>query len=264
MYKLVAIDLDDTLLTDQLELTDGTRKALEAAQAKGVTITLATGRMYASARNVARQIGLRVPLITYQGALVKHSEDGTVFYERYVPQEVIRYVFDYAAKHDLHLQAYVNDELIAARENERLIAYSRNSKIPYRIEPDFAKLAEYPMHKLLIIDEPDILDQIKAEFEQQYGKIAHFTKSKPNFLEVMHPEGTKGHALQHLAAQIGCSIEETIAIGDSYNDLEMLQTAGLGVAMGNAVEALKEAADFVTYSNNEEGVRHVIEKFILS
>ncbi|WP_438448370.1 Cof-type HAD-IIB family hydrolase [Gorillibacterium sp. sgz5001074] len=263
MYKLVALDLDDTLLNDELDITEGTRNAMTAAMERGVVITIATGRMYASAKQVADRLGLEVPLITYQGALVKHAKDGTVLYEKNVPPEVVRYVFEYAAEHGLHLQSYHNDRLLAKEENERLIAYSKLSNIPYDIEPDFGKLAAKSTPKLLMIDEPEKLDRLLEELKKAFGGQAHITKSKPNFLEIMHPEGTKGHALRHLAEHYGIRQEETIGIGDSWNDKELVVEAGLGVAMANAVEALKEVADYITTSNNEEGVRRVIEKFIL-
>lgn len=264
MYKLVALDLDDTLLNDELDITEGTRNALNAAMELGVVITIATGRMYASARQVAARLGLEVPLITYQGALVKHAKDGTVLYERNVPSDVVRYVFEYASQHGLHLQSYHNDRLLAKEENDRLIAYSRMSNIPYDIEPDFNRLAEKSTPKLLMIDEPDKLDQVLADLKAAVGDKAHITKSKPNFLEIMHPEGTKGHALQHLAAHFGIRQEETIGIGDSWNDRELVEQAGLGVAMANAVDSLKQVADYITASNNEDGVKQVIEKFILN
>lgn len=263
MYKLVAIDLDDTLLTDNLEVTPGTKAALEQAMSRGVVVTIATGRMYASAKQTAERIGLEVPLITYQGALIKHAKDGTVLYERYVPADVVAHIFDYAENHGLHLQAYYNDELIAKHENDKLTAYSKLSNIPYTIEPDFAKLADKPFPKLLMIDEPERLDAVMSELKASLGDRAHITKSKPNFLEIMHPEGTKGHALKHLADHFGCSMDQTIGIGDSWNDRELLERAGLGVAMGNAVPALKEIADYITHDNNDEGVRHVVEKFVL-
>lgn len=264
MYKLVALDLDDTLLNDELDITEGTREALFAAMERGVVITIATGRMYASAKQVAERLGLEVPLITYQGALVKHAKDGTVLYEKNVPSDVVRYVFEYAAEHGLHLQSYHNDKLLAKEENDRLIAYSKLSNIPYDIEPDFGKLAGKATPKLLMIDEPEKLDRVLAELKNAIGDRAHITKSKPNFLEIMHPEGTKGHALHHLASYYGIRQEETIGIGDSWNDRELVVEAGLGVAMANAVDALKQVADYITSSNNEEGVRQVIEKFILA
>lgn len=263
MYKLVAIDLDDTLLNDNLEISEGTRSSLKTAIARGVVITIATGRMYASAKKIADKLDLEVPLITYQGALVKHAKDGTVLYERNVPPEVVRYVFEYASKNGLHLQAYHNDTLVAKEENEKLIGYCRLNNISYEIEPDFDRLAEKTAPKLLMIDEPEKLDQVMTELKAVIGDKAHITKSKPNFLEIMHPEGTKGHALTQLAAHYGIRQEETIGIGDSWNDRELIQQAGLGVAMGNAVSALKEVADYVTSGNNEDGVRHVIDKFVL-
>lgn len=264
MYKLIAIDVDDTLLTDDLIVTDGTREAMEAAIAAGVTVTLATGRMFASAHKIARQIKLNVPIITYQGALVKTLLDEQVLYERSVPADAALELHDYCVKHGLHLQLYVDDELYGTEDNEKIKAYSRQSNIPYRIEPDFGRLITKPLNKMLVIDDPDRLDAIALELAPLLGDRVHMTKSKAHYLEFMHKEGTKGHALQFMARHLGCTMDQTIAIGDAWNDREMIQAAGLGVAMGNSIEALKEIADYVTFTNNEEGVRHVIEKFVLN
>ncbi|GKU75977.1 Cof-type HAD-IIB family hydrolase [Paenibacillus sp. L3-i20] len=263
MYKLIAIDVDDTLLNDELIVTEGTKKAMEAAIAQGVTVTLATGRMFASAQKIASQINLNVPIITYQGALVKTLLDGQVLYERYVPIDAAKELHAYCEKNGLHLQLYVNDELYGAHDNDRIKAYSELTNIPYRIEPDTNKLIEQPMNKLLIIDEPERLDEIALELQPLIGDRVHITKSKAHYLEFMHKEGTKGHALQFLASHLGCTMNETIAIGDAWNDREMIEAAGLGVAMGNAVDTLKALADYVTLSNNDDGVKHVIDKFVL-
>lgn len=263
MYKLIAIDVDDTLLNDELAVSEGTRRAMEQAIAMGVTVTLATGRMFASAQKIARQIELNVPIITYQGALVKTLLDGQVLYERNVPTDAAITLHDYCVKHGLHLQLYVNDELYGTEDNDKIKAYSALSKIPYKIESDFGALIKQPLNKLLVIDDPARLDEIALELQPLIGDVVHITKSKAHYLEFMHKEGTKGHALQFMAEHLGCTMDQTIAIGDAWNDREMVQAAGLGVAMGNAVESLKELADYVTLSNNEEGVRHVIEKFVL-
>ncbi|OBR66382.1 hydrolase [Paenibacillus oryzae] len=263
MYKLIAIDVDDTLLRDDLTVSEGTKKAMEAAIAKGVTVTLATGRMFASAQKIAKQIELNVPIITYQGALVKTLLDGQVLYERNVPTDAAAELYDYCLKHGLHLQVYVNDVLYGTEDNDKIKAYSALSKIPYRIQEDYSALITQPLNKLLIIDQPERLDQIALELQPLIGDRVHMTKSKAHYLEFMHKEGTKGHALQFMAEHLGCSMDETIAIGDAWNDREMIQAAGLGVAMANSVDSLKELADYVTLSNNEDGVRHVIEKFVL-
>ncbi|WP_028560449.1 Cof-type HAD-IIB family hydrolase [Paenibacillus pinihumi] len=262
-YKLIAIDVDDTLLNDELQVTARTKQALQQAIEQGVTVTLATGRMYASAQNIARQIELNVPIITYQGSLVKTLLDGQVIYERYVPTEAAKKLYEYCEAKGLHLQLYVDDVLYVKEENDKIAGYSRLSKIPYVVAPNFADLVLQPQMKMLIIDEPELLDKVAVELKALIGDIAHITKSKPHFLEIMHKEGTKGHALAFLASHIGCTLEEAIGIGDSWNDHEMLEMAGLGVAMGNALPSLKEIANYVTRSNNEDGVAHVIEKFVL-
>jgi len=262
-YRLVAIDVDDTLLTDELTITEGTKRALEAAAAQGCVVTLATGRMYPSAVKIAGQLGLNVPIITYQGALIKNLLDGEVLYERPVPEDVALDVVAFAEENGLHLQAYENDRLIALYDNEKAKAYSALTNVPYEVQSDFRAIAKRGSTKLLMIDEPETLDALIPALKERLGERAHVTKSKPNYLEVVHPEATKGHALLHLAAHYGIPREETIAIGDSWNDHEMIEAAGLGVAMANAVEPLKRVADYVTSSNNDEGVRKVVEQFIL-
>jgi Cof subfamily protein (haloacid dehalogenase superfamily) len=235
------------------------------AISRGAHLTIATGRMFDSAQKIARQVGLNVPIITYQGSLIKNLLDEEVLYERSVPVDVAARLYDYCKANDLHLQSYVGDKLYAPEENDKLRAYAAQSKIPYTIEPDFKRIiANDRQTKLLIIDEPARLDALLPELRDMFGGEIHLTKSKPNYLEFMHLEGTKGHALRFLAAFYGIPMEETIAMGDAMNDHEMVEAAGLGVAMANAVPALKEIADYVTLSNNEDGVKHVLDKFVLN
>ncbi|QYR20653.1 Cof-type HAD-IIB family hydrolase [Paenibacillus sp. sptzw28] len=264
MYKLIAIDIDDTLLTDELTVTPGTKEALAEAIAQGVFVTLATGRMFPSAKKIAKQVELNVPIITYQGSLVKTLLDEQVLYERSVPKDAAKQLFDFCKERGLHVQMYVNDVLYVQQDTEKARGYAALSKIPFVVEPDFNKLTDKPSTKMLIIDEPAYLDEIAEQLAPLIGDRVHITKSKPHYLEFTHKEGTKGHAIAFMAEHIGCTMDEVIAIGDSWNDHEMIEAAGLGVAMENALPKLKEIAQFVTKSNNEEGVRHVIEKFILN
>lgn len=263
-YRLIAIDLDDTLLNDNLEVTEATRDALAAAVAQGVQVTLATGRMFASAKQTAAQVGLNVPLITYQGSLVRNLLDEAVLYERAVDPEAVRRLYEYTRERKLHLQTYIDDRLYSFDDGDRLAAYARQSNIPYIVEPTLDALPAGNHTKLIIIDEPAVLDEIAPDLHALLGRDVHITKSKPHYLEFTHREGTKGHALRFLAAHFGYTMDQTIAIGDSWNDREMIEAAGLGVAMANAVPALREIADYVTLGNNEDGVKHVIDKFILS
>ncbi|BBI32111.1 Cof-type HAD-IIB family hydrolase [Cohnella abietis] len=264
-YRLIAMDLDDTLLTDELTVSDTTRQALNDAIAKGAHLTIATGRMFDSAQKIARQVGLNVPIITYQGSLIKNLMDEEVLYERSVPTDVAQQLFEYCQAHGLHLQSYIADKLYVQADGEKIQNYAKQSNIPYTIEPDFSQIIKHEKQtKLLIIDEPARLDALLPELKALFGSKVHLTKSKPNYLEFMHPEGTKGHALRFLAAHYGIPMEETIAMGDAMNDHEMVAAAGLGVAMENAVPALKEIANFVTLSNNNDGVAHALQKFVIN
>lgn len=263
MYKLIAIDLDDTLLRDDLQVTSGTIDAITAAISQGVTVTLATGRSFPSAQKIAAQVGLNVPIITYQGSLIKNLIDGRVLYERAVPPEAARYIYEYSEKHGLHLQLYFGDGLYVKEDNEKIKSYTRLTSLPYKVAENFRELVSMPQTKMLIIDEPARLDQIAEELRESLKDQVHITKSKAHYLEFLHKEGNKGAAVSFLADHIGCQMDQVIAIGDSWNDREMLEVAGLGVAMGNAIDDLKEIADYVTLTNNEEGVKHVIEKFVL-
>jgi Cof subfamily protein (haloacid dehalogenase superfamily) len=264
MYKMLTIDVDDTLLTDEMKVTEATLQALQEAIAHGVVVTLATGRMFASAKPIAEQLQLNVPLITYQGSLIKTLMDGQILYERFVPQDAAEWLFDLAQKRNYHIQAYWDDRLYTLRDNEKVKLYTQISKVPYYVEPDADNLLKKPLTKILFYEEPDLLDALAEEIREHLRDQVHITKSKPFFLEILHKEGTKGHAVKFLAEYYGCELSQVIAIGDSWNDREMIQVAGLGVAMGNAVDALKEIADYVTKTNNEDGVKHVIERFILA
>ena len=263
MYKMIAIDLDGTLLTDELTVSPGTIEAIQKAVELGAVVTIATGRMFLSAKPFAKQLGLNVPLITYQGALIKDVEEKAVMYERLVPPDLAHELIDIAKKRNLHLQVYQDDVLYAASENDFIREYVEAAKVPYKVEPDLAKLASRGFEKALFIDVPDHIDELQEELRGLFGERANFIKSKSAYLEVTHPEADKGIALLHLAQKLGIDRSEIIGIGDNYNDLDLVITAGLGIAMGNAVQELKEKADYISRSNNEEGVRHVIEKFIL-
>lgn len=261
-YKMVVIDVDDTLINDHREVTPATQQTLERAVEQGIIVTLATGRMYASAHKIANQIHLNVPIVTYQGSLVKNLIDGEVLYERSVPKQTARFLFEYATKHQLHIQAYHDDILYAPTDNERVKAYAEMSNIPYTVEPNFERLMDLPLTKILFYEDPSDCDRIAEDLQDVIGDDVHITKSKPFFLEFLHKEGTKGHAVKYLAEHFNIPLEQVIAIGDSWNDYEMIDIAGLGVAMGNAIDALKEAADFVTLTNNEDGVKHVFDRFV--
>lgn len=264
MYKLVALDMDGTLLKDDLTIAEGTIDAIQRAAAQGTIITIATGRMFASAKQFAKQLKIDVPLITYQGALIQDLQTEAVLYERSLSEDIGHSLIEIAEERDLHLQVYQDDLLYGAVDNEKLRVYAEKVKVPYTVDPDLRTRATKGFTKAIYIGDPDYLEGMQDEMKALFGSRAHITKSTPYFLEVTHPEANKGAALRELANHLNIPLSQTIGVGDNFNDTELLEVAGLGVAMGNAVEPLKQNADFITLTNNEEGVKHVLEKFILN
>jgi len=267
-YKLVAIDLDDTLLRSDLTVSEHTVAVLRQVRDLGVAVTISTGRMFSSARPFAEQLEFDVPLITYGGALVKNAGSGEVLYNRPLEPEVARRVIRFARERKVQVNFYLlngeDDELYAELTTYWGENYGRFSRVLFNRVPDLEALLERgnPL-KLLLIDEEPAVDRWLLELRGQLGEQAHFAKSKPRFLEVDHPEATKGRALQELAAWLQVERSQVLAIGDSYNDIEMLEFAGLGIAVANAPPEVRRRAGHVTASNDKDGVAQALERFVL-
>jgi len=262
-YKLIAIDMDDTLLDSKVQISPRVREAIQKAREQGVLITLATGRMFRSALPFALDLGLDLPLITYQGALVKNSLSGEVLYHRPVPADLARELVRVAREWGIHINIYLDDRLYMENLSEEGRAYSRLARIEPDIVPDLMVLLEQEPTKVLVIAPEETLDRLAAELKPRFAGRLHITKSKPYYLEFIHPLATKGFALEHLANYYGVSREQVMAIGDSYNDLDMIEFAGLGVVMGNAREEIKAVADYITLDNDADGVANVLEELVL-
>jgi Cof subfamily protein (haloacid dehalogenase superfamily) len=266
--RLVAIDLDDTLLRSDLTISERTVAVLRQVRARGVVVTLSTGRMFSSARPFAERLEFDVPLITYGGALVKNAGTGEVLYNRPLEPEVARLVIRFARERKVQLNFYLlngdDDELYAELITPWGESYGRFSQVPFRQVPDLEALLEdgNPL-KLLLIDDEPAADRCLLELRELLGERVHLAKSKPRFVEVDHPEATKGRALQELAAWMQVDRSQILAVGDNYNDIEMLKFAGLGIAVANAPPEVQRLAGHVTASNDQDGVAQALERFVL-
>ncbi len=264
-YKLIAIDMDDTLLPKELMISDRTRKAIKQAEDKGVKVAIATGRMYSSAYPHLQDLELTDEVITYNGALVKEIATNNTIDHSPVPVELAQEIVNIVTEEDLHLNMYIDDLLYVNKLGFGADYYEKISGIkPILIKEDIDKFLDQPSTKLLIVEEDlDKVESILKRLQQEFGEVLNITRSKPNFIEIMKKEVSKGVALANLAQDLDIKVSEVVAIGDSLNDLEMIEYAGLGVAVGNAREEVKEKADYITKSNDEDGVAEFIEKFIL-
>ena len=263
--KLVATDLDDTLLRDDLTLSPRVIEAIRQAKEQGVYVTFATGRMPVSARPYAEQLGLDVPIITYNGAMIQEAISHKVLYRKVIPVELAREVVGFLLSEGQHLHMYRADQVFVQKMNEWSEAYGLKTKVQVE-EADLLKLLEEEnegVEKIIVFGDPAQLKIWRDKLLVRYPHKLHLTSSKPYFLEMNHPEVNKGDTLLNFAKGLGIKQEEIMAIGDSLNDLEMIRCAGLGVAVENAIQELKDIAKVITASNEEDGVAKAIENYVL-
>lgn len=263
-YKLIAADLDDTLLNDNLQVSDENKKAIKMAQDMGVIFTIATGRMFRSALPIAKELGINGPIISYQGAYVKNVENGEILTEHAVPLELAREVLRAGYEAGIHMNVYINDTLYVDSVTPEGIAYSKQAKVDLTPVGNLLDFMRCSPTKIIYIADPDLLNNLQFILQEKFGNALYITKSKPYYLEFLHPQATKGCALKILAEKMGVGREEIISFGDSYNDIDMIQFAGLGIAMGNAPEHIKVIADSVADTNNNSGVAKIINKYVLN
>lgn len=267
-FKLLALDLDDTLLNDDLQISPRNMAAIRRVAARGMMVTIATGRMFSSALPYARQLEVNLPLITYHGALIKYAGSGEVLRHCPVPLERALEILDLSEELGFHVNLYLHDRLFVKEENENTRYYRTIASIPLEqvgnLSRFLLKQKEEPT-KLTIINtaEDGSLEDLQQMLRERYLPELSILKSRPFFLEITHREATKGRALDFLARREGISAEEIVAIGDSYNDIDMLQFAGVGVAVANAPAEVKKVADVITRSSREDGVAAFLEEYLL-
>ena len=260
--KLIASDMDDTLLNHDNKISERNANAIRSALEKNVIFMIATGRMFCSARPYALDLGLDVPLVTYNGALVKGAKSGEVFYEHKLNYDTALEVLAYCKEHKYYAQVYIGDDILVDKKGKWSDKYSEIIGVPItEIGEAVYEIKEAPYKILVMTETEDFQAAWKAFAEKFAGKIV-VTSSRDNFLELMEPGVNKWEAVKAVAESYNIKPEETMCIGDSNNDLAMIKNAGIGVAVGNAKDSVKEHAKIVTASNNDDGVAMVVEAIL--
>ena len=263
MYRLLAIDLDGTLLTPQKLITPRTQKALFQAAEMGITIVIATGQTCQVLRHVCAGLPLIAPQIIENGAIVADIQRGIVLHEHLLPAEYVLPALDALRSLGLY-RAYHTFQRVYVDANTPRARNWYRPPLPPPVEvADVASIYPQPCIKVAGVGEVETLRARRHELECIFDGVLYVTQSSPDLLELLHPAVSKGNALRAIAADLGIPPVEVAAIGDNHNDIGMLRFAGLGVAMGNAHAEVKAEADYVTLSNAEEGVAAVIEEMIL-
>lgn len=268
MYKLIALDMDGTLLTSEKKISDNTKKALKAAEAKGVKVVLASGRPLDGITRYLEELDLLKEddyTLSFNGGIVINNKTKDIITSTLIKGCDLKDIYRVSKELDINIHAFsVREGLITPKISQYTKHECDINKINYTIK-DFNEVDDdEDIVKVMMIDPQEKLDEaIKKLPKYLYDKYSVF-KSAPFFLEFTNKEVDKGKGLKKLGEYLGIAQDEIIACGDAGNDLSMIKYAGLGVAMKNATDDVKSEADYITLSNDEEGIVHVVEKFILN
>ena len=266
--RLVAIDLDGTLIDESLTIGSADRAAIREAVAAGWIVTLASGRMYAASKPFARELALQTPMIVLQGSAVYDLEtDKPLLATTLATATALRAYDDLKARGFL-MQLYFDDSLYLDEIDDRARHYIRLSRVEPVLVPDLRALLTGPPPKepgpmkVLGIDTPEHVQATIPVLAAALGEAANVFRSLPMYLEVTDPDANKGFALQWLARRLGVALHDTAAIGDADNDVPMLRIAGRSFAVANASPAAKVAAQFVVPPQSAGGVAAALHELL--
>ncbi|MDR3353537.1 MAG: Cof-type HAD-IIB family hydrolase [Synergistaceae bacterium] len=261
--RLIALDLDGTLLDSSLEISEDNKNAVRGAMELGVSVVINTGRMFRSSKAFVDQLSLTGPVICYNGAMICRP-DGEVTFHEPLDIEVARGLLSIFRDRGIYVQSYV-DDILNVRENDgETVWYVKTFGADWRLVGDaLYSPVTAPTKLLAITDGIEQSHVIRDEMSELFGDKLYVTISNSNFVEMMNPAANKGRRLAHVARDMGIGMESVMALGDGENDIEMVSCAGIGIAMGNGLEKIKSAACDIAPANDEDGVAWAIRKYVL-
>ena len=266
-YQILALDLDGTLTNSKKEISRPTLEALIEIQKQGKKVILASGRPTMGVTPLAEELRLQKYggyILSFNGGRITDCRNGNILYNKKLPDGVAAPLFHIVKKYSgTDILAYAENALFSGiKPNQYTELEASINHVPITELSHFPDEITEPGNKLLITGEPEIIEKVRQEACDYFRSYLNIYCSDPFFLEIMPAGIDKSHSLLKLLTAIGLSSDEMICCGDGYNDLTMIETAGLGVAMANAQPAVKEKADYITKSNDEDGILYVINEFM--
>lgn len=266
--RLIAFDLDDTLLRDDLTVSGEDIAAIRLAAERGIHILPASGRRLSAMGPALQAIGHQGPVISFNGAYASMYPSGEALYQRFLPPEACLTAVQTAKQLGAYIQLYDQEDFLFETHCGESRLYAEVSGGGGTAVGDLSAFIHnhnQPSQKMLVIEnDPGKIERVRIALKDALGEGISIFYSKPHYLELTHPEASKGHAIAAIAQRYGIAPKDVLAIGDGENDLPMLTFAGIGVAMGNASEAVRQKADAVTATNMQGGVGLAIRKYVLS
>lgn len=267
MYKMVAIDMDGTLLRPDHTISERTKKTIQKAKDKGIKIVLASGRPLEGLKKYLKELDLISEedyVLGFNGALVQNTKTKKIIKRNVLKGNDLAYLYSISKKLGVNIHAFTQEGCITPVMNKYSELEGTMNEIPVTVTEFNNIKKEEDIIKVMMVDEPEILDKAIENLPSDVYEKYTVVKSAPYFLEFLNKDANKGEGVKALANHLNISPKEIICIGDAGNDVHMIEFAGLGVAMGNAFEEVKEIADYITKSNENDGVAKVIEKFIVA
>ena len=264
-YKMLVVDMDDTLLTDDHEISNENKEMLLKAQEMGVYVVLASGRPTSAMIEYAKELQCDVNnsfMISFNGSTITDLKEDKLLFEHSLTKEQIHSLYDFSQQNNTHIITYLNGQIISERNSEYIDIESTITGIELVIVPSFKDAVTTSAVKCLLLEEPNYLKTMEPLLKAAMPDLS-ICMSKPFFLEAAPNGVDKGAAIQILAEKLNILPSEIIAIGNAGNDLTMIQYAGLGVWVDNVDDELREFGDVIVASNNNHGVAEVVRRFIL-
>lgn len=264
MIKMVVTDIDGTILSKSGIFSKKIKDTFKNLIANNVKTVLATGRMFCATLPLAKELGIVEPLITYQGGFIKEPfENGKILRQILLERNLTFDILEKIKKENLHINLYTNDTLYVENDNALIKQYCDERNITYTVLKNFKELDFAGVHKLLAIDnDSEKISNLIEKLSQEFANQAYITHSTPYFCEISSPKANKGDAIKFLANHWNIKKEEILCSGDQNNDIELLENGGIKVAMGNASTGLKQVADFVSDTVENDGFALAIDKFV--
>lgn len=267
-YEIIVLDLDGTLTNRDKIITPKTKQVLMELLERGGRVVLASGRPTYGVMPLARELKLDVYggyILSFNGGVIMNCKTGETVFSRSLPPESNQTIVELAEDHGVNILTYEGEMIITPDASCPYVAKeSAINKLAVKEVRNLKTHTTFQVPKFLMLDDGDYLSMVEGRVKAALGKNFSVYRSEPYFLEILPKGVDKALSLERLLSRIGLTKEQMIACGDGYNDLSMIKYAGLGVAMENGVLPAKKAADYITLSNNEDGIAHVVEKFMFS
>lgn len=264
MYKLIALDMDGTLLNSKGQVLESTINSLRKCRDQGIVVTISTGRPIQGVEDYIELLELEAPIITYNGAMIVDAISKEVTFAQNLNRDDAKHIMTMGLEIDATMTVWSDNKLYSNKNNEAVEQYRQITGVTLNELTSVDALLKQGVTKILWIQSKDKMPEYFEFLEGKVSDQVNYCTSRPTFLEFFHKKVSKATSLNEVAKGYGILQSEVLAFGDGQNDLEMITYAGLGIVMENGVDDLKKEANYITASNDDHGIQRALEKFVLT